>query len=59
MVRKDQKWEWMEKQEEAFRKLKEKFTKKPVLAALDLDKKNEDRSRYIRLYYRRSIIYRV
>ena len=39
MVRKDQKWEWMEKQEEAFRKLKEKFTKKPVLAALDLDKK--------------------
>jgi len=39
MVRKDQKWEWMEKQEEAFRKLKEKFIKEPVLAALDLDKK--------------------
>ena len=29
----------MERQEETFRKLKEKFTKKPVLAALDLDKK--------------------
>ena len=29
----------MEKQEEAFRELKEKFTKEPVLAAPDLDKK--------------------
>ena len=29
----------MERQERAFRKLKEKFTKEPVLAALDLDKK--------------------
>jgi len=37
MVRKDQKWEWTEKQEKVFRKLKEKFTKKPVLAVLDLD----------------------
>ncbi len=40
MVRKDQKWEWIEKQEKAFRKLKEKFTKELVLAAPDLDKKN-------------------
>jgi len=39
MVKKDQKWEWMEKQEEAFRELKERFTKELVLAALDLDKK--------------------
>ena len=39
MVRKDQKWEWTEKQDKAFRKLKEKFTKKLVLAAPDLDKK--------------------
>ena len=29
----------MEKQEEMFRELKEKFTKEPVLAALDLNKK--------------------
>ena len=39
MVRKNQKWDWTEKQEEAFRKLKEQFTKELVLAALDLDKK--------------------
>ena len=39
MVRKDQKWEWIEKQEEVFKTLKEKFTKEPVLVALDLDKK--------------------
>ena len=39
MVKKDKKWDWMEKQEKAFRKLKEQFTKEPVLAALDIDKK--------------------
>ena len=39
MVKKDQKWEWTERQEEAFKELKEKFTKEPVLAAPDLDKK--------------------
>ena len=39
MVRKNQKWNWMEKQEETFKELKEKFIKKLVLAALDLDKK--------------------
>ena len=39
MVKKDKKWDWMEKQDKAFKKLKEKFTKEPVLAALDLDKK--------------------
>jgi len=44
MVRKDQKWNWTEKQEGAFRELKEQFTRKPVLAILDLDKKNKDRS---------------
>ena len=49
----------MERQERAFKKLKERFTKEPVLAALDLDKKNEDRSGYIGLCYRKSVIYGV
>jgi len=39
MVKKDQKWDWMEKQEKTFRKLKERFIKEPVLVAPDLDKK--------------------
>ena len=39
MVKKDKKWEWTEKQEKAFKELKEWFTKEPVLAALDIDKK--------------------
>ena len=38
-MKKDQKWNWIEKQEEVFQRLKERFTKEPVLAALDLDKK--------------------
>ena len=38
-MKKDQKWDWIEKQEKVFRELKERFTKKPVLAALNLDKK--------------------
>ena len=39
MVKKDKKWDWTVKQEKVFRELKEKFTKEPVLAAPDLDKK--------------------
>jgi len=39
MVKKNKKWDWMEKQERVFRELKEKFTKELVLAAPDLDKK--------------------
>jgi len=39
MVKKDKKWEWIEKQEKAFSELKKRFTKEPVLAAPDLDKK--------------------
>ena len=50
LVKKDQKWNWTEKQEEAFKELKEWFTKQLVLAVLDLNKKNEDGSRCIRLY---------
>ena len=56
MVKKDQKWDWTEKQEEIFRELKERFIKKPVLAVPDLDKKNEDRSRCVRLCYERGVI---
>ena len=39
MVKKDQKWEWTERQEEILRRLKERFTKELVLAAPELDKK--------------------
>jgi len=39
MVKKDQKYKWMERQERAFKELKEKFTRELVLAVLDLDKK--------------------
>jgi len=39
MVKKDMKWEWTEKQEKAFKELKEWFTKELVLAAPDIDKK--------------------
>ena len=38
MVKKDKKWDWIERQEKAFRELKEWFTKKLVLAAPDIDK---------------------
>ena len=44
IVKKNQKWDWTEKQEEAFRELKKRFTKEPVLAVPDLDKKNKDGS---------------
>jgi len=39
MVKKDKKWEWTERQENVFKELKKQFTKEPVLAAPDLDKK--------------------
>ena len=49
IVKKDKKWEWMERQEKAFKELKEWFTKELVLAAPDIDKKNENRGRCIEL----------
>jgi len=39
LVKKDKKWDWMEREEKAFRELKERFTKEPVLAAPDINKK--------------------
>jgi len=39
LVKKDQKWNWIERQEEVFRELKERFMRELVLAALDLNKK--------------------
>ena len=39
IVKKDQKWDWTERQEKVFRELKKQFTKELVLAAPDLDKK--------------------
>ena len=39
LVKKDKKWEWTEKEEKVFKELKERFTKEPVLAAPDIDKK--------------------
>jgi len=46
----------MNKQEKAFEKLKKRFTEELVLAALDLDLKNEDGSRHIVLYNWRSTV---
>ena len=39
LVKKDKKWDWTEREEKAFGELKERFTKEPVLAAPDIDKK--------------------
>ena len=49
----------MKRQEEAFKKLKERFMKEPVLAVPDLDKKNEDGGECIRFCDRRSVVNRV
>ena len=38
MTRNDRKQNWKEKQQRAFKKLKERFTTEPVLIILDLDK---------------------
>ena len=59
LVKKDKKWDWMEREEKAFEELKERFTKELVLAAPDIDKKNEDRSGCIRLCNGWSIVNRM
>ena len=38
MTKKDVKWNWKERQQKAFEKLKERFTMEPVLVIPDLDK---------------------
>ena len=38
MTRKENKWNWGEKQQKAFEELKERFMMKPVLVTPDLDK---------------------
>ena len=44
IIKKDQKQKQIEKQEEMFKELKERFTKELVLIVLDLDLKNKDGS---------------
>ena len=39
MVKKNQKWKWIEKQKRTFKELKERFTKELVLAVPNLNKK--------------------
>jgi len=39
LFKKEQKWEWTERQEKAFKELKERFVKELVLTAPDLNKK--------------------
>ena len=39
LVKKDKRWDWTEREEKAFKELKEQFTKEPMLAAPDIDKK--------------------
>jgi len=39
IVKKYQKWDWIEKQKKVFRELKERFTKELVLVVPYLDKK--------------------
>jgi len=39
LVKKDKKWDWTEREEKAFKELKERFTKELVLAAPNIDKK--------------------
>ena len=56
LVKKDKKWEWTEREEKVFKELKERFTKELVLAASDIDKKNEDGGRCVRLCNGRHVV---
>jgi len=39
LVKKKKRWNWTEREKKAFKELKERFIKEPVLAAPDIDKK--------------------
>ena len=39
LVKKEKKWNWMEREENVFKELKERFTKELILAAPNIDKK--------------------
>jgi len=39
LTKKEQKWEWEIREEKSFEVLKKRFTTKPILVALNLDKK--------------------
>ena len=52
LVKKKQKLDWMDRQKKTFEKLKKRFTR----TSTGLRLKNKNRSRYTRLYNRRSII---
>lgn len=39
LIKKDQKWDWTERQEKVIRELKKRFIKEPMLTILNLDKK--------------------
>ncbi len=56
MVKKDKKWDWMERQEKAFRELKERFTKKTGVGSTRYRQNNEDGGGCIRLCNGRSFI---
>ena len=56
LVKKNQRWNWIEKQEKLFRELNERFIKELVLVAPDLNLKNEDRSKHIGIYNRRGVV---
>jgi len=39
LVKKEKRWDWTEREEKVFKELKERFTKEPVLATPNIDKK--------------------
>ena len=59
LVKKNYKWDWTKKQMKAFGEAKEMFTKELVLITPNLYLKNKNKSRYVWLCNRRSVINRM